>query len=540
VSSPALSVIGLDAATFSVIDPMVRNGDLPHLRRLMETGVSATLRSTTHPLTPQAWNTLVTGVNAAQHGIFDFTERDATGYGLRIVNGGFRRAPALWDRLAAAGRRCGLVNVPFTWPAPAIEGFAIAGFDAADIEAGMTHPPQLLGEIRRRFGPAQLDHRFPLDGSGRIDLARVRREAEQKVEITLWLLEEFEPELLFMVFMALDHVQHLCWDDWEERGPESSVGAAYRILDECVGAILKAVEGGDVVAVSDHGAGPLDGVVNLNAWLAQQGYLAYVGRATEWRRTLVGRAPALRRLVPERARRAAKQRLAGVRERTIRAEDYSVVDWGRTRAFSYGTFGNVVLNVRGREAQGTVEPGESYERTREELRAGLLDLRGRDGDRIVAAVHRREDLFFGPELGRVPDLLVEFRDYAWLGKGVLKERASSLWDRIEIEGSRHSYVGSHRHEGILVVSGPSVRRESVRTTAGIHDVAPTLFYLLSEPVPADLEGRVLTECVATELLDARPPTYDDDADDTIRASALDPDADMEEVERRLRGLGYLE
>jgi predicted AlkP superfamily phosphohydrolase/phosphomutase len=256
VSSPALTVIGLDAATFSVIDAMLAEGELKHLGKLLERGVSGTLRSTTHPLTPQAWTTMVTGVNAGRHGIFDFTEREQSGYGLRVVNGGYRRAPALWDRLTSSGRRCGLVNIPFTWPAPAVDGFAIAGFDSADLEAGMTHPESLLRELRRRFGAFQLDHRFPLDSAGEIDLERVRREAEQKVEITLWLLQELEPELLFMVFMALDHVQHLCWEDWEQRGLSSAVADAYRILDECTGAIVAAVgDDANVLVVSDHGAG---------------------------------------------------------------------------------------------------------------------------------------------------------------------------------------------------------------------------------------------------------------------------------------------
>ena len=59
-----------------------------------------------------------------------------------------------------------------------------------------------------------------------------------------------------------------------------------------------------------------------------------------------------------------------------------------------------------------MEPGEEYEQLREELRERLLDLRWRDGEPIVAAVHRREDLYAGPELDKIPDLVVEFRDYA--------------------------------------------------------------------------------------------------------------------------------
>ena len=77
-----------------------------------------------------------------------------------------------------------------------------------------------------------------------------------------------------------------------------------------------------------------------------------------------------------------------------------MIDWERTRAFAYGIFGNVVLNVPVASAKGIVEPGDEYERLRDELRERLLDLRSRDGEPIVAAVHRREDLFAGPSSTR--------------------------------------------------------------------------------------------------------------------------------------------
>jgi predicted AlkP superfamily phosphohydrolase/phosphomutase len=541
VSSPVLTLIGLDSATFTVVDPLVAEGQLPHLAKLSEGGARGVLRSTTHPLTPHAWSTIVTGVNAGRHGIWDFTERDESGYQLTLVNGSFRRSPAVWDRATRAGRRSGVVNVPFSWPAPDVNGFSIAGFDAAAREQGLTHPEELRDELRRRFGSLELDNKFPLT-DGRVDLDLVRRAAAQKVEIVAWLAERFDPELLFVVFMAADHIHHLCWTDWEERGAESPVADVYRILDGAVGELVE-LSGPDanVMVISDHGAGPLHGVVNLNAWLASHGLLAYATGGGVTGRKLLGDALELRRYLPERLRYAAKQRLPGLRERAYKHRDYTVVDWTRTRAFSYGTFGNVVVNVRGREAQGIVEPGEEYDRVRDEIEALLLELESPEGERIVTRVHRREDLFHGPELGKVPDLLVEFADYAWLGKGNLKGRADSLWDSIEIEGGgHHSYVGSHRHEGIVVLAGPAVA-PGAPVGGELVDVAPTLLYLLGEPVPADLEGRVLVEALRPELLDARPPAYDDSAPvefEPQRAQLEEEGA--AEVERRLRGLGYLE
>jgi len=239
-------------------------------------------------------------------------------------------------------------------------------------------------------------------------------------------------------------------------------------------------------------------------------------------------------------RSAVKQRLPALRERAYEREEYSAIDWAHTQAFAYGTFGNIVVNVRGREESGTVSPGEEYERVRDAIAEQLLELRAPAGERMVAAVHRREDLFEGPHLDKVPDLLVEFSDYAWLGKGNLKSRADTIWDRIEIEpGSPVSYVGSHRHEGIVALEGPSVV-QGVQLSAQILDVAPTLLYLLGRPVPSDLEGRVLVEAIEPSLLEARPLEYEEPALHEAGPTERYGSSEAAEVEERLRGLGYLE
>src|SRR4051794_5519314 len=336
--APALTVLGLDAATFDVIDPMLEAGELPALARLFAAGSRGTLRSTVHPLTSQAWATMVTGVNAGRHGLFDFSERDASGYRLRLVNGSFRHAPAVWDRLHAAGRRVGLVNIPFTWPAPELDGFALAGLDASDRDQGMTHPASLLAEIRARFGTLELDHHFPITPRGEIDLDLVRRCAEQRVELVQWLAERFAPGLLFVVFMAADHIHHVAWDDWQRRGLESPVAEVYRVLDRAVDALCDALgPAADVLVVSDHGGGELRGVVNLNAWLEREGFLRYVDGAgsSQLGARLVERAFRLRHRLPKGLRAAVKRRAPALRERAYELRTFSLVDYPRTRAFAY-------------------------------------------------------------------------------------------------------------------------------------------------------------------------------------------------------------
>lgn len=543
MASPKLTVIGLDAATLDVIEPLIDAGQLPHLKRLFDGGSRGVLRSTTPPITSQAWATAFTGVNAGRHGLWEFVERYGTGYRLHLVNGSFRKAPAVWDYLSAAGRKVGVINVPFTWPASPIDGFMVTGFDAAGRERGMFHPESTAEELRERFGELELDHRPPLDSDGKIDTAQTRRAAEQKVQTTLWLAEKYEPELLIVVFMAADQTLHYGWREWEEKGVESQLAETYRILDESVGALLDGLgSDGQILVLSDHGGGSLDGTINLNAWLASEGFLTYAAardprQAQELARRTLFKVLERRTKVPPRLRRFVKRHAPGLRDRLHELKEYTAIDWPNTKAFAYGYMGSIVLNLRGRELEGAVDPSE-YDSVCSDIAARLLELRDpKTGERIVTAVHRRDALFRGPEIEKVPDLIVEFVDYSWAGKGNLRDRDPSMWDTLAPSGV--PLEGTHRQEGMVALHGPSVL--AGRTiSASIEDIASTMLYMLEEPIPIDLEGRVIEEAFDPALLDARPPEYVENPAIQMQAAQAYSAEEAAEVEDRLRDLGYVE
>ena len=141
MSTPNLTVIGLDAATFDVVDPLLGAANSPISGGLSRKARTVYLRSTTHPLTPQAWSTMVTGVNAGGHGIWDFAERDDSGYGSAPDQ---RQLPPRACDLGPAGRGRpprGVVNIPFTWPAPELDGGSRSPAWTPPIrEQGMTAP----------------------------------------------------------------------------------------------------------------------------------------------------------------------------------------------------------------------------------------------------------------------------------------------------------------------------------------------------------------------------------------------------------------
>lgn len=87
------------------------------------------------------------------------------------------------------------------------------------------------------------------------------------------------------------------------------------------------------------------------------------------------------------------------------------IDWSVSSAYRLKVFPSVegiVLNVSGRQAQGIVEPGPAYEALRDQLLAELADLRDpATGQPIVACASRREDLFEGPFVDDIPDILLD-------------------------------------------------------------------------------------------------------------------------------------
>ena len=152
---PRLLVIGLDGATLDLVRPWAAAGRLPVLARLMAAGAWGPLRSTIPAATFPAWTSLVTGVNPGRHGVLDFTERVPGTYRVRFVNGSYRRVPALWTRLSAAGRRVAVLTVPATYPPEPIDGVMVSGFDsplATAIDGSFVHPRALYRDLQRAVG----------------------------------------------------------------------------------------------------------------------------------------------------------------------------------------------------------------------------------------------------------------------------------------------------------------------------------------------------------------------------------------------------
>ncbi|WP_428267422.1 alkaline phosphatase family protein [Haliangium sp.] len=71
-----LVVLGVDGMDPELLDQYMREGRMPNLKKLAETGSYKRLGTTFPPQSPVAWSTFITGMDAGGHGIYDFVHRD--------------------------------------------------------------------------------------------------------------------------------------------------------------------------------------------------------------------------------------------------------------------------------------------------------------------------------------------------------------------------------------------------------------------------------------------------------------------------------
>ena len=553
-------VIGLDGGTFTVLQPLIDRGGLPHLAGMQNTGSWGSLLSTVPPVTAPAWASFMTGAGPAQHGIYNFFKRDSSGYAyedtMGFVHAGLVRSPTLWGILSQAGKRVGVVNVPLTYPPCPVNGFMITGMLTPPSASSFTYPTDLgqrLDGYQIDLDYTRTETGFSLDEHPEEDdlLFGVTEMLDRRAEHCLRLMEEEDWDCFAVVFVGTDRLFHELWHYLDPCCPayssvrgevvRRSVEAYLSRLDTVVGQ-LRAVAGAGAttIVMSDHGFGPApEKRVNLNDWLVQLGLLHVacsgrdVLRPEFWATRLGLRRPAvkqaLERCVPLHLLRRAGTDRRGRRE--------IPADWTHTRAYAVQMYNHVCgieINLKGRKRLGIVDPGTDYEQLRDWIISELSDLHDPEtGVQLVERAHRREDLFKGPYLDQAPDIVIEL-DPHYAGMAPLGNRGI-----VAPHNSRRQ--GDHRREGIFLVQGPDVVPGVLSPSPAITDLAPTILYLLGVAIPSEVNGCVLTHIFRPEHLASHPIQRDDIVlRSPLAGGGAYSTQEAAEISERLHNLGYLE
>jgi len=539
---PPVLVLGLDGATFDVIEPLVRAGRLPHLGTWLRDGTGAPLPSTVPAMTFPSWSSFLTGLGPGSHGMFDFTQKVAGSYRLRFTNATDRTGATLPARVSAAGGEVICLGVPATWPPEPLSGLLVPGFDApvsTGSDASLASDPGLYRRIAARTGPWMqpgLDESAHAEGWHERALEALLARVRRKTDFACAALSELraagrDPDLMCVVFAESDTVAHHFWRDHDPASPRhdpdasavrrAAVTSVYEALDAACGE-LRAAFGRDAACfvVSDHGSGGAGKtVVQLNQHLAECGLLRRRARRAPAADRLARSARDLAlRALPPRVAQAIFRRARPAAARLESAARFGGFDWRRTAAFSEeaNTQPGVWINAAGRESEGSVASAD-YERVRTEVIEALLDWKLPGGERVVARARPREDVYAGPFVDRAPDVVVELG----LEDGYSLSLVQTPWhdpapgglrrlEDDELAGGRgRGMNGAHRPDGIWLADPAS------------------------GPAPSSIIGAGPAIAAALQL-----PWQD--ADQGGRARRTHTPEEEAVVADRLRALGYLE
>lgn len=536
-------VFGLDGATFDIIYPMVEKGELPTICRLIDEGTHGVLQSTIPNLSPVAWTSMITGKKPGNHAIFDFLSHQPGSYNFKSTQGGNRKVKPIWSYLSEKGKRVGAINVTMSYPPEEVNGFIVSGLDSPGLNSTFTYPPSLYNEIKEKLGRYLLVNPYALTTREK-HLQGMFEMLDNRLASTKYLMERYEWDFFMTVFIATDGAQHFYWKDMDTTHPDHDIKTpepfkkavfnVYAKLDKGIGELLEQC-GGEitVMMVSDHGFQPLHKLFVLNNWLMEEGYLSLKKRIMS--SANLGKLIALGGKVKDRLR-------LGSREKTALSNPLSQsIDWGKTKAFADGTFGNLFINLRGREPQGTVNPGREYDELCDEIIKRLKEVRDPDtGQLVVEDVYRRKEIFNGPHINDAPDLIVTSRQNYFASAS--SERLPSMQNMKNNSHKlfqKHVWSGNHESNGIFIIKGPDVQKGHKIQGARIIDIAPTILYLLDLEIPIDMDGSVLMDVFTREHIDDNKPKFTEveHFNKPLEESLSDEDAAVKE---RLRDLGYLD
>jgi predicted AlkP superfamily phosphohydrolase/phosphomutase len=277
-------------------------------------------------------------------------------------------------------------------------------------------------------------------------LTQARLAGEENLRQYRYVLDQFAGGLLFYYFGNVDQVSHMMWRardpqhpayDAARDGPNQAVvEELYRGLDVVVSETLARLGPDDLLVVmSDHGFTTWRRAVHLNSWLRDQGYLTLLDP-----------------------------------NRTDDPGLFGNVDWSRTRAYGLGLNG-LYVNVKGRERDGIVDPGDREALARELAAKLLAAVDPGTGLPAITKVYPREQVYHvaGSE-DIAPDLVV---GYAKGTRGSDESALGGLPPEVFMDNTS-AWSGDHcmDHEtvpGILLSS-----RALKRPAPSIQDLAASI------------------------------------------------------------------
>ena len=334
--------------------------------------------------------------------------------------------------------------------------------DPADPAQKMSEPKSFIQDVAGKLGPFyttgfQEDHKARSNGIFSDD--EFARQAamvlDERLAMFDYAVNNYDDGLMFFYFSSSDLQSHIFWWDSDEKHPIRSeleakaqfghVRRLYQKLDAVIGDLMDRYGGkATIIVMSDHGFANFGRQFNLNSWLRDTGYL-------------------------------------GPRECSSIMHD---VDWSSTRAYGLGING-LYLNLKGRERDGIVEPGEEREALLTELKERLEAITDFNGERIIRGVYRSDQIYSGNATALAPDLIVGY------ARGCRASWATCLGDLTEevLLDNDSAWSADHCADALEVPGVLFCNRLVGGKSPSLVDIAPSILAEFGLPTPPQMVGR---------------------------------------------------
>jgi predicted AlkP superfamily phosphohydrolase/phosphomutase len=489
-------IIGIDGATFNILLPMIKKGQLPNISKMLNNGVYGDLRSIFPPITFPAWTSMKTGKNPAKHGVFDFLRGiPYTSENNCEISIADQKEKSFWKILSENNYKVGVINVPATYPPEKVNGVFISGFGTPTLNSEFTYPSQIKKEIIKncKFEFDIIEQRK--NGKEKQFIKKITKTTKKITKTILYILEKNNFDFLMINYMAVDQTQHFFYGYRDENHPlydekKSHYGSViddiYKLIDEQIGIILSKIsEDTNIFLVSDHGFGPYLKSVYLNEWLEKQGLLERKikdNKESEIKKIpkiMIEKVadkigPGFAKYLPSALKNRANAYISWIND----------IDWEKTKAYSGGYPGKIYINLKGREKHGIVNHGKEYEDILKEIEIKIRELKDPvTNEKIVTEIYRKNEIYNGKYSDIAPDLMVVLKDMSYLNHvGFLKGKIFYP----PLQG------GDHRLNGIFIAYGPDIKNQGKKIeNLSICDIAPTILQIFNVSLLKDFDGKVL-------------------------------------------------
>lgn len=493
-------LLGLDAFDAVLLERLGRQGLLPNLQRLRQAGLYGRLASPARLWAGGVWPTFYTGRTVPSHGIFHNKLWRPTEMRVEVHADSWLDARPFWEALPAGLRVC-IVDVPTVLGRPRpLPGIYLGGWGPHDLIARGSWPPELWSQCERRHGrplmPAESYGRQSADALATLP-GQLVAATRQITDIALELMARETWDLTSVVFGAAHRAGHYLWDRSQLGGgsgpheePHRDLVAIYREVDAAAGRLLDhAPDDALIVVFAVHGMGPNAGWADLLADLLSR--LSERASGSSPRRGLLYRA---KRSIPFHWVRPLLRALPlAANQRLVSLWSRGMFEWRTTRWFPLPMdgAGYIRVNLRGRERDGIVEPGEEYDAVCDEVERLVLGLRDADsGDPLASNVVRAyADAPAGAACrDLLPDLVVP-----WSGPAASSVRSvvsDAFADfRYDVPPTLPSgRSGNHAPHAWFIARGPRVAIGESPAYHDVVDLAPTILRHLGVEPPGGMEG----------------------------------------------------